>query len=315
MSTGSRLPATFPAAALSRRLLPLLVAALFAAAARPAPAAAQATAANGQKHMLWEISSEAGTAGYLVGSVHYMKPGAYPLAEVYDEAFRSADVLAFEINLDSLQAKAQSLFQRLGTYPGQKTLEGQLADSTYATLRTRVSDLGVPAASLSRMEPWAAALVVAALEIQRAGYRPQSGIDRHFFDRAKKAGKALASLETPAEQMKYFDGLPAETQAAFLRQSLRQAERIVQQFDEMVAAWRAGDARRTTELVQGEMREQFPDLYRTLIVDRNRKWLPQIVRLLESEGRPMIVVGVGHVTGPHGLVGMLRSEGYTVEQQ
>lgn len=298
---------------LVRRLLLLVAASALAAVAPASPAAAQEDA--GERHMLWEISSEQGTEGYLVGSVHYMKPDAYPLAAAYDRAFASTDVLAFEVNLDSLQSQSMSLFQRYGMYQGGQTLQGQLPDSTYAMLQEEVGQLGVPLARLQSLEPWAVSLTVTALQLRQAGYSGQSGIDRHFFDRAKEAGKGLAALETTEEQIKFFDELPPELQATYLHKSLREADRAVEQIDKIVAHWKAGEAEQATELVEGEMRENYPELYQTLIVQRNRDWMPQLTRLLESDRVPMFVVGLGHVTGPNGLVGMLRDEGYTVRQQ
>lgn len=297
----------------ARRILLLLVASALAAATVASPAAAQEDA--GQKHMLWEISSDQGTLGYLVGSVHYMKPDAYPLGAAYDRAFESADVLAFEVNLDSLQSQSMSLFQRYGMYQGGQTLQGQLPDSTYALLQEELGQMGLPLARLQSLEPWAVSLTVTALQLRNAGYSGQSGIDRHFFDRAKEAGKALAALETTEEQIKFFDELPPELQATYLHKSLLEADRAVQQIDEIVAYWKAGEAEQATELVEGEMRENYPELYQTLIVQRNRDWMPQLTRMLRSDRVPMFVVGLGHVTGPNGLVGMLREEGYTVRQR
>lgn len=296
-----------------RRLAALAVASLLAGALGAASARAQ-QAADAQKHMLWEVSTGEGTAGYLVGSVHYMKSDAYPLDSIYDRAFESADALAFEVNLDSAQTDAQTLLQEYGTYRGEQSLQDALPDSTWAALRSRLGELGLPAARMGRFEPWAVALTVTALQVQRAGYSPQSGIDRHFFDRAGEAGKAIVALETAEEQIKIFDGLPADLQAAFLRHSLREAERMVQEFDDMVAAWRAGDTGRLMELLRGEMHEKYPGLYRTLLVERNRNWMPQITEMLEGDRLPMIVVGAGHVPGEGGLAAMLREQGYTVEQ-
>lgn len=306
-------PGTTARGTVVRRLLLLLVASAVASATAASPAAAQDDA--GQRHMLWEISSEQGTEGYLVGSVHLMKPDAYPLGEAYDRAFESADVLAFEVNLDSLQSNAMSLFQRYGLYQGGQTLQGQLPDSTYAILQQEVSELGVPLARLQSFEPWAVSLTVTSLQLRQAGYSGQSGIDRHFFDRAKEADKGLASLETAEEQIKFFDELPPEQQATYLHQSLREADRALQQVDEIVRHWKAGEAEQATALIQGEMRDNYPELYETLIVQRNGNWMPQMTRMLESDRVPMFVVGLGHVSGPDGLVGMLREEGYSVRQR
>ncbi|MFW6010630.1 MAG: TraB/GumN family protein [Gemmatimonadota bacterium] len=306
-------PALGTTAVVARWLLLPLVAAACIAALSPASTQAQAGGDDG-RHMLWEVADGEATAGYLLGSVHYMKPEAYPLDSVYDRAFESADVVAFEVDLDSLQAEAQTLFLSMGTYQDETTLSRVLSDSTWESLETRLGSLGLPAAQMQQFEPWAVALTVTALELQRAGYSPESGVDRHFFDRAREAGKTVVGFETPAEQLRYFDEMTVDLQTAFLRYSLQDAERTMEQFDEIVEAWQAGDADRLADLVQGELDARFPRLYETIVAGRNRTWMPRITELLESDRMPLIVVGAGHISGPDGLATLLREAGFTVEQ-
>lgn len=295
-----------------RRLLPALLPVLLGAGLLGAPAS---PAQDGGQNMLWAVSEDGDTVGHLVGSVHYMKPDAYPLPSAYDEAFQASDVLVVETNLDSAQAKAQGLIRQLGMYAGQKTLESELADSTYAMLQARSDTLGLKLGRMQRMEPWVLSIIIPATQMQKMGYSGKSGIDTHFFTKAKKAGKERVALETPAEQFRFFDQFSSDRQAAYLHYSLREADRNVQVIDDMVTAWTRGDTEKMETLVQDEMQTNFPDLYQTLIVERNQNWMPTITDLFAGEKRPMIVVGAGHVVGENGLVAMLREEGYTIEQQ
>jgi uncharacterized protein YbaP (TraB family) len=55
-------------------------------------------------------------------------------------------------------------------------------------------------------------------------------------------------------------------------------------------------------------------VYQSLLVDRNRRWMPALESCLSTR-RCFIVVGAAHLVGPDGLVTMLRQRGYRVEQQ
>lgn len=44
---------------------------------------------NTDRHMLWKVKTDEELEGYLVGSIHLMKPGIYPLDEVYQKAFKN----------------------------------------------------------------------------------------------------------------------------------------------------------------------------------------------------------------------------------
>ena len=61
--------------------------------------------------------------------------------------------------------------------------------------------------------------------------------------------------------------------------------------------------------------EEFPEVFKRMVTDRNRTWLPQIEELLAGERDAMVVVGSMHLVGEGGIVNLLREKGYTVEQQ
>ena len=52
-----------------------------------------------------------------------------------------------------------------------------------------------------------------------------------------------------------------------------------------------------------------------LLVERNRNWLPKLESFFARRGRTFVVVGAAHLVGPDGLLAMLKSKGYSVEQQ
>ena len=55
-------------------------------------------------------------------------------------------------------------------------------------------------------------------------------------------------------------------------------------------------------------------VYETLLVGRNRRWVPQIEACLAAQ-RCFVVVGAAHLVGPDSVVAMLKAKGYTVTQQ
>ncbi len=55
-------------------------------------------------------------------------------------------------------------------------------------------------------------------------------------------------------------------------------------------------------------------MYQRLLVERNKNWMPKIEALFTRRGRALVVVGAAHLVGPDGLLAMLRSKGYIVEQ-
>lgn len=265
-------------------------------------------------HMLWKIQKNGELQGYLLGSVHVMKPSVYPLDDVYQQVYKKADVLVFEANIDSMMAHALPLVQKLAVYPAGKTLKGALSTKTYHLLKATLDSLNLPAARFSRFEPWYIAMTLTSLQMIQAGYTGKAGIDRHFFAMAKKDGKRIIGLETAKFQLNIFDDLSPRLQEKYLKHILKQSGQAVEAIDEIVTAWKHGNAQKIEDLMQGKMQENFPKLYEKILVQRNKNWIPQITKLLATDGVPLVIVGAAHMVGSTGLVSLLAQQGYEVAQ-
>lgn len=279
---------------------------------RPAPAA---PAAVGAKRLpLWEVRS--GTAKvYLLGSVHFMKENSYPLAPPIEEAVRKAEVVAFETDLDAMN-EPDGMLKMLtaGQCPEGQTLKELIDAPLYARVQRRASASGLPVETLSGFRPWLVAVTFATLDLQKQGYNPLHGVDHHYHEVAKEAKKRVVGLETVEAQLSFFTQLGPKDEAAFLAQTLDDMDKLKSMMDQMMTAWRTGDAPALDRLMNESMKGQ-PALYKRLLVDRNASWIPQIEKMLR-EGRPaVVIVGCAHLVGKDSVVEMLRKKGLTVEQQ
>jgi uncharacterized protein YbaP (TraB family) len=88
----------------------------------------------------------------------------------------------------------------------------------------------------------------------------------------------------------------------------------VEVMDDMIAAWRIGDNDALSELFVADMLEQAPEIYDSLLKQRNLNWLPQLEDMLESPEIEFVLVGAAHLVGPDGLLAMLQAKGYQISQ-
>lgn len=168
--------------------------------------------------------------------------------------------------------------------------------------------------TLSGFRPWLVAVTFATLDLQKQGYNPLHGVDHHYHEVAKEAKKRVVGLETVEAQLSFFTQLGPKDEAAFLAQTLDDMDKLKSMMDQMMTAWRTGDAPALDRLMNESMKGQ-PALYKRLLVDRNASWIPQIEKMLR-EGRPaVVIVGCAHLVGKDSVVEMLRKKGLTVEQQ
>src|SRR5690606_12644393 len=165
-------------------------------------------------------------------------------------------------------------------------------------------------------EPWFAGLMVALVEMGKAGLDPALGLDAHLAQRAAQAGKATGGLETGAQQIAFLDSMDRTEQVQFLQEALDGAERGQEEIERLHDAWRRGDVDALWAGMAQDMREQFPRLYQRINVERNDAWLERLEARLEAPGSDdtLVVVGALHLLGEDGVVEKLRAKGYAVER-
>lgn len=273
---------------------------------------AGAKAAEPQRHSLWSVAGKTNTV-YLLGSVHFLSQ-AEQLPAAVDEAYGEAETLIMELDMDDLdREELQRVTLELGVLPPEQSLEQQLGAKTYAQVAEKARSLGLDPAMLQRLRPWLAAVTLVQLHLMKMGLDPSAGVEHRLTERATRDSKPIQGLETLREQLGIMAGLPEEQQREFLVYSVEDTERATREIDALLAAWRKGDGRALADLLAQGFAE-YPDLYRPLTVDRNRKWLTQIEPLLDDEDDYLIVVGTLHLVGKDSVLDLLESKGHEVRQ-
>lgn len=266
-------------------------------------------------HFVWKVTKQTRTVAWLVGSVHVLTKDIYPLPAVFERAFVESQTLMEEVDLGAASEPATVLtLASKALLADGRTLSTLLDTETLARVETAAAAAGLPMVVVDRMKPWLAAMTLTMPALQRAGFDPRFGLDRHFYDRAKAASRPVRGLETAESQIAALDGLPMPVQIGMLKAVLSDVDTQVAAVADLVVAWRTGNVRALERLLLDEFRES-PDVYQRLLVERNRAWIPQIAACTADAAPCFVVVGGAHLVGPDSVVAMLRQAGFTVEQQ
>ena len=274
------------------------------------PAGAQAR----DRHLLWAVEGEHNTV-WLLGSVHVLRAGDATLPTAAEEAFDDAEQIVMEVDLDGADADPLALataMQSQALLPEGQTLRSVLG-SDYAAMNAQARQSGIDLASLDPFAPWLVAMAVLDQEMARRGYLPEHGVEQTLARRAARQGKPIEGLETAAEQFAMLASMPLPTQKRFLQMTLDESAELDQELADMLAAWRTGNTAALAAMLEEES-QTFPDLYRRLTIERNRAWVQQIDRMLESRDDYLVVVGAMHLVGPESVVDLLRRRGHRVTQ-
>ena len=99
-------------------------------------------------------------------------------------------------------------------YVDGRRFDSMVSKETAALVAARLKESGLPVEMFQVMKPWMVMLTVAALEAQKAGLDPSLGLDKHFYDRAKAAGKTIVGLETTESQIDRLDTMSERSSGA-----------------------------------------------------------------------------------------------------
>ena len=193
-------------------------------------------------------------------------------------------------------------------------MQQNIEQETYRLAAQRAAQLGIDMQVLNPMKPWFVALTMMAIKFQQLGLDPTLGVDRYLAARAKGSGKPTSGLETLEFQIGLLDQLSKRDQELMLRETVAELDLLDENFNQIVQSWLKGDGASLEALLLASMRE-YPELHQKIIVDRNRRWLAQIEKMIAQGDDAMVVVGAAHLVGQDGVIEMLKARGYKLEQQ
>jgi uncharacterized protein len=220
-----------------------------------------------------------------------------------------------EINLDEINSETvQAEMLASASLPAGKTLPEVLGKQRYERAAALAHEIGVELSMFDQYAPWFAAEAISELQLTQLGFQPETGVEMYFMDRARSDGKSVDGLETVHDQISVFQNMSLDAQAEYLLSSLEQAHDLPKEVDSMVRAWQRGDTRWFESELQSDLGRDS-DLYQSVLVARNRKWVPKIEALLNSDKNYLVIVGTGHLAGQGSVVDLLKKDGIVATQR
>ena len=278
-----------------------------------APLAVSGQPSLQEKSFLWKVRSEKNSI-YILGSIHFLKKESYPLKQSIEQAFDAVSKLVLEIDLQSATPeKTRQVTLEKGLFRDGTTLQQNVDKETYALTERRARELGIDLRAMNPLKPWLVALTLTTMKLQKLGFDPNYGVDRYLTERAKRSGKSTGGLESLEFQIDLLDGLSRRDQEMMLRETLKELDQLDKGVEQLVQSWTKGEVGPVEEWLLAGMRE-YPEVHVKVIVERNRRWLPQIEKMIAQGENAIVVVGAAHLVGREGVIELLKQRGYTVEQ-
>ncbi len=272
-------------------------------------------AAEDRKLCLWRIDNGEARV-FLLGSIHAMKDEMYPLPGPITSAFEASEVVVFEVDLTRLNNREMSrVMAREGTYAPPASITDDLSPETVSLLDAYLDEAKISMDQIRYLKPWNLSLNIGVMELTRLGYKTELGLDQYLQKLAGDERKEIRELESFSEQIGILSSDPMDIQDLSLRVSLTERHRIQNDLEDMVSAWRGGDADRMYELTLESTRD-YPRLQvqvDRLVLERNVRMAEKIRGYLGTSRNYLVVAGALHMGGPEGIINLL-SEDFEVKQ-
>ena len=261
---------------------------------------------------LWHIKTEQGEV-YMLGAVHVLPSNVRWRTPQIVRALSRSDVFVFEVPEDaqSLQ-ELQGMIQASGYLPPDQSLRAELHPAALADYDAAVTASGLPAAGVDRERPWLAGIQLMFAQMRKLNYAASNGVDSTLMQDAAKAHREMRYFETIAEQFAILAPDDPKLELQEFESGLKDLRDLSGGVQPMIKAWGEGDQAKLDELINGDLSD-FPEARKTLLDDRNQRWVPQIEAMLKEKHVFFITVGAGHLTGAKGVPALLRADGYKVD--
>lgn len=255
---------------------------------------------------LW-VAKHDGATIYLFGTVHALPKATQWHYAALDHALASSDTLYVELTDDDA-ATMQPLVMQYGidfAHP----LSSEISAEDERRVTAAAQTAGMPAQALEAMRPWLAALTLTVAPLLKAGFDPESGVDKTLRRDFAATGKPVLGLETAAEQIHFFADMSKPVEIAFLHSTLDDYAKALSEVDALVKDWDDGEVDALARMQNSELRDKYPALYKLLLVDRNQRWAKQIAAMTARHGTVFVAVGAEHLAGSDSVQAQLHKLG------
>ena len=268
-----------------------------------------AFAANTGQALIYRIQLGNAAPSYLVGTMHSEDPRVTGLMTHISPLIDRVEVVVIELVPDAVTVVAIGAATLL---PQGQRLSDLIGDARFEAMREAARFAQIPIDMLERLKPWAAAVMLGMPAVESGRM-----LDNEIYLDALASNRQVEGLESAAEQLAVFDGMPLKLQVHLLEDVIKNIDRLPKQLEDLTVAYISGDLARLDAAAKMQYQALSPELVRwfeeELLDRRNVNMVDRAERLIRQ--RPTLVaVGAMHLVRDSGLVAGLRTRGFKVER-
>jgi uncharacterized protein len=249
--------------------------------------------------LLWKISGKGlQTPAYLFGTIHMLCESDFHIPQKVTKSLYSCNQLVLETDISDTSAMQQMMQALLS----DTAISQKLSPTVYSQLDSAVqAQTGISIKQFDQYKLSSLFAIVTVMSVKCPAKQYETELVKLAQARHMRQGK----LEEVMEQVDYIN--KGFTDAYCVDQLIHTD--MSGQFAELTKAYLAEDV----DALYKMMREGDPDEAATkLMLDaRNDNWIKRMPSIM-GKGGAFFAVGAMHLVGPHGVVALLKKEGYVL---
>lgn len=261
---------------------------------------------------VWEVEKN-GSKIYLGGTIHILREQDYPLPEQFQTAYNQSEILVTELDLKEMTSPVNmGKLQKMMMYDDERTLKTVLNEEVYSELDSVCRQFGINLVMMDKFKPSMVIMTLTFQALNKIGVKSE-GVDIYFGNKAVTDNKSCLFLETFDEQLNFIENMGKGNEDEFVMYSVKDLEEYLSGFGDLIEEWKIGN----NELIMSQLNDyeqDYPGIYKTLLVERNNNWIPQIEGFFETPEVEFVLFGAMHLYGSFGILQQLQSRGYNIRQ-
>lgn len=278
--------------------------------------------------LLYKISGNGLSApSYIVGTYHLAPVSFVDSIPGMRQAIADTQQTYGELVMDEMMsADSLALMQQAMMLPAGMTLDKLLTADEMTRLNAYMKELmgmdmtnPLLAQQMGKMTPSALSTTISMFSYMKksGSIDVQNGFDDYFQKEALRQGKGVGGLETMAFQINVlFKGQTLERQKELLMCQIDNADFMDEMEKDVIHAFFSQNLEALKKAMDKKLNnscDSRPEEDDILIYNRNANWLKKMPALM-AQKPTLFAVGAAHLIGDKGVLHLLRTAGYIVEE-
>ncbi|MCW3467867.1 TraB/GumN family protein [Chitinophaga nivalis] len=263
---------------------------------------AQTPAPPAANSLLWEISGNGlKKPSYVFGTIHMICEDDFEIKDKVKKALKKADNYVVEADVFSAESMKAMQEGSMSAVPQSKRLSAAQFATVDSILKLKA---GV---SLQQLETLKLSSIGSFLVIKTFACPTMKYYETELLKMSKERNMPFLTLETVQEQMSFYEKSYSDS---FSIEQMKVYDQYKGMMDQLVKDYKQENLSALHEELTEDKFMDNNSLYWMLEV-RNKNWAEKMPVMMKK-GSNFFAVGAAHLSGKHGILGMLQAKGYTV---